>query len=69
MKCPCGCEREVPNNRFWATDECQARGNKMGIYMPKNRSDMEKRLQKIRTKNYRLRKKQEKLVKVIVKEK
>lgn len=36
MKCPCGCEKEVPSGRFFYSDECRRFGNKKGIYMPKS---------------------------------
>ena len=36
MKCPCGCEKDVPNLRYFATRNCGRRANKRGIFMPAN---------------------------------
>jgi hypothetical protein len=32
--CKCGCKREVPNGRYWASDRCRRAANKVGKYMP-----------------------------------
>jgi hypothetical protein len=32
--CPCGCNRPVPNNHYWATERCGKRANRKGRYMP-----------------------------------
>ena len=33
-KCPCGCGKEVPSGRFWASRYCARKGRAKGIYMP-----------------------------------
>lgn len=33
-KCPCGCGKEVPSGKFWATDACGKKGRRRGIRMP-----------------------------------
>jgi hypothetical protein len=53
MKCPCGCDKEVPNGRYFATDECRRNGNKNGVFMPKSDCRSEERKRK---KLYSLRK-------------
>ena len=32
--CPCGCKKEVPNGRYWATPTCGEKAKKFGMYMP-----------------------------------
>lgn len=49
MICPCGCKNTVPHGRFWFSDQCRRRGNKLGIKMPSSRSSMEKSIHKSRT--------------------
>jgi hypothetical protein len=36
MKCPCGCNLEIPNGCFWAKRSCRKKVSARGIHMPQN---------------------------------